>query len=151
MEELKVLCDSAASKPTPKWMSAAAVTLGMALLYNAYAAFSEGGFHSKFVYNAILGAVCAFGAGISRRLYLSDAGIVRETRSWGRVIRRILPWNDIRHVTLAYRGDRITAFFETGPTGWKAPFLRVQEDEILDIFEDMMPDVEVETLTVPRS
>jgi hypothetical protein len=130
----------------PKWMSAAAAALGMALFYSAYSAFLEEGFHRKFVCNAILGAVCAFGAGINRRLYLSDVGIVRETRSWGRVVRRVLPWDDIKRVTLAYRGDIMTAFFETGPTGWKAPFLRSQEDEVLDIIDDMIPDADVETL-----
>jgi hypothetical protein len=127
-------------------MAASAVTLGLVLLYYACRAFLDGGFRAKFVYNVVLGAVCVLGAGISRRLYLSEVGIVRETRSWGRVIRRVLPWRDVKHVTLAYRGDRMMAFFEVGSTGWKVPFLRSQNENVMDIIGEMLPDVELDTL-----
>lgn len=146
MEELKVLCDSAASVQMPKWMSAAAVIFGSALIYKAYVVYSRSGLNSNFVYNAALGAICLLGAGISRRIFLSDVGVVRETRSWGKVIRRVLPWKDIRHVTLAYRGESMMAFFEIGSTGWKAPFTRSQKRQVLDIVEEMIPDVEIDTL-----
>jgi hypothetical protein len=127
-------------------MSAAAVVFGSALIYKAYNFYSQEGLNSGFFYNAALGVVCILGAGISRRLFLSDVGIVRETRSWGKVIRRVLPWKDIRHVTLVYRGERMMAFFEIGATGWKAPFTRSQENQILDVIGQMIPDTEIDTL-----
>jgi hypothetical protein len=145
VEDLKILCDSS-NKPTPKWMSASAVTLGSVLLYYAYWAFLDVGFRSKFVYNALLGVVCVVGAGISRRLYLSEVGIVRETRGWGRVIRRVLPWRDVKHVTLAYRGDMMMAFFEVGSTGWKVPFSRNQKGDVMGVIGEMLPDIELDTL-----
>ncbi|MDR0615934.1 MAG: hypothetical protein LBG29_03910 [Synergistaceae bacterium] len=145
MEKLNVLCDSSVS-PTPKWMSAAAIALGLALLYGAYSLFTEGGASREFFYSAALGAICVTAAGISRKLYLSDAGIVRETRCWGRGIRTVLPWKDVKHVTLAYRGEKMMAFFEVGFTGWKVPFSRSQDSDVRDAIDDMIPDTEVETL-----
>jgi hypothetical protein len=131
MEELKSLCDSGAVKNMPKWTRVAAIALGAALMYNAH---------------VVLGAVCVFGAGISRRLYFSDAGAVRETSAWGRVVRRVLQWEDIKHVTLAYRGSTMMVFLEVGSTGWKMPFLRSQSGQVRDVIGEMIPDTEVDTL-----
>jgi hypothetical protein len=146
VEKIKVLCDSLVSKPMPKWMSAAAIAVGFALFYGAYSAFAAGAPLSRLFFYAAPGAVCIAGAGISKKLYLSDVGIVRETHSWGRVIRTVLPWKDVKHVTLAYKGENMIAFFEVGLTGWKAPFSRSQDSEVRDVIEEMLPDTEVDTL-----
>jgi hypothetical protein len=146
VEKIKVLCDSLVSKPMPKWMSAVAIAVGLSLFYGAYSVFAAGGPSSRFIFYAVPGAVCVIGAGISKKLYLSDVGIVRETHSWGRVIRTVLPWKDVKHVTLAYRGENMIAFFEVGLTGWKAPFLRSQDSEVMDVIDEMLPDVDVDTL-----
>ncbi|MDR1579452.1 MAG: hypothetical protein LBS35_03770 [Synergistaceae bacterium] len=128
---MKILCDSGAVKNMPKWMRAFAIALGIVLIYNAH---------------FVLGVICVLGAGISRRLYLSDAGAVRETRAWGRVVRRVLPWEDINCVTLAYKGGMMMVFLEVGPTGWKMPFLRGQSGQVQDVIGRMMPDMDIETL-----
>jgi hypothetical protein len=128
---MKILCDSGAVKNMPKWMRAFAIALGAVLIYNAH---------------FVLGAVCVVGAGISRRLCLSDTGAVRETRAWGRVVRRVLPWSDIKCVTFAYKGGMMMVFLEVGSTGWKMPFLRSQSGQVQDIIDRMMPDMEIETL-----
>jgi hypothetical protein len=146
VKKLKILCDSSASKPMPKWMSAAAIAVGIALFYGAYSVFMEGGFSSKFFYCAALGAICLMGVGISKKLYLSDVGIVRETHSWGRVSRTIIPWKDVKHVTLAYKGENMVAFFEVGSTGWKVYFSRSQDGEVRNAIETMIPDTEVKTI-----
>ncbi|MDR0648934.1 MAG: hypothetical protein LBF92_06325 [Synergistaceae bacterium] len=128
---MKVLCDSDAVKDMSKWTRAAAVALGAVLMYNAHIA---------------LGLICVIGAGISRRLYLSDAGAVRETRAWGRVVRRVLPWKDVKRVTFAYRGGMVMLLLESGATGWKMPFLRSQSGQIQDAIEEMMPDADIEII-----
>ena len=38
------------------------------------------------------------------------------------------------------------AFFEVGSTGWKVPFLRSQNEDVMDIIGEMLPDVELDTL-----
>jgi hypothetical protein len=129
----------------PKWMAAAGVVLGLALWYRAFEAF-WGGEGKPAVFNALLGAVCVYGAGISRRLYLSDVGVVRETHSWGRVLRRVLPWRNVRSVSLAFRGDKMMAFFEEGATGWKVLFSKDQESLVMDVLDETLPDIEVEII-----
>ncbi|MDR1482251.1 MAG: hypothetical protein LBI74_06470 [Synergistaceae bacterium] len=146
MEKLKIICDSSVSKPMPKWMSAAAIAVGLALFYSAYSLFAKDGFSANSFYSAGLGAVCVIGAGIRRKLYLSDVGIVRETYCWGRMIRTILSWKDVKHVTLAYKGKNMIAFFEVGFMGWRVPFSRSQDNNVRDVIEEMIPDTEVDTL-----
>ena len=146
MKTPNVLCDSAANKPMPKWMSTMAIGLAVLFLLTAYREYSEGGQTGKLVFNLFIGFVCVLGAGISRRIYLSDEGVVREMRSWGRVSRRILPWEDVRFVTLAFRGDRMMVFFEVDTTGWKVLFSREQENCVRDILDEKIPDVEVNVL-----
>jgi hypothetical protein len=127
-------------------MLAFAVVLGLFALVTACRVYSAEGLTGKVVYNLVVAVICICGVGISKRLYLSDVGIVRETHSWGRVIRRVLDWDDVRHVSIARRPKNIMVFFEVGFTGWKVLFARDQEAEVLDIIDDMIPDVEVEFL-----
>jgi hypothetical protein len=131
-------------------MLAFAVILGVFALVTAYRAYAAGGLTGKVLYNLVVAVICICGVGISKRLYLSDIGVVRETHSWGRVIRRVLDWDDVRHVSIARRPKNIMVFFEVGFTGWKVLFARDQEAEVLDIIEDMIPDVEVEFLESGR-
>lgn len=143
LEELTVLASSVTSKPMPKWMSAAAIAFGVVFLVTAYRAYAASGLVGKVVYNLFVGTVCLYGAGISRRLYLSDVGVVREMHSWGRITRRVLPWDDVRHVSLAFRANSMMAFFEVDVTGWKVLFSREQEREVREVLEEMLPDVDV--------
>ena len=127
-------------------MAVFAVVLGLFALVTAYRVYAAEGLVPKVAYNLVVAVICICGAGIGKRLYLSDVGVVRETHSWGRVIRRVLDWDDIRHVSVARRPKNIMVFFEVDFTGWKVMFARDQEAEVLDILGDMIPDVEVEFL-----
>ena len=49
-------------------------------------------------------------------------------------------------MTLAFRGDKMMAFFEVETTGWKVLFSRDQEERVRDILDEMIPDVEVADL-----
>jgi hypothetical protein len=144
----KVLADSLYSKPTPKWMFSAGLILGLILECRAAASFVADGLSRAPVIDMLLGAICAYSAGISRKMYLSDIGIVREMRGWGRVVRRVISWNDVRHVSLAFRADKMMAFFEIDAKGWKVLFSKDQEQIVRDILYKMLPDsVDVKTLT----
>ena len=143
----KLLLDSLASKPMPKWMIAAGIALGLIMLYRAAASLFDAGPSGRAALNLLLGFVCVFGSGISRRIYIADAGIVREMRSWGRVTRTVAPWEEVRHVSLAFRGEQMMALFETGVKGWKVIFLKKQRDEMMDILDELLPSgVEVTTM-----
>lgn len=143
MGQPKMLCDSITSKPMPKWLSALAIAFGLALAYQAFRDFRSIGLNLKVVYNIAIALICVYGAGISRRLYLSDIGVVREMHAWGRVIRRVLPWKDIAYVTLGFRGNRMMAFFEIGTMGWKVMFSRDQKEEVREILREYIPSIDV--------
>jgi hypothetical protein len=130
----------------PKWMSAAAVAMGIVLEYRALSVLLSEGIEYGAMLNMTLGLVCVYGAGISRRLYISREGVVREMHSWGRVLRRVLPWDDVNYVSLAFRGNKMMAFFEVDTTGWKVLFSKDQEGAVMKVLDEMIPDVEVEVL-----
>jgi hypothetical protein len=145
--EPEVIVASLDSKIKPGWMTAAGVILGLVLLHRAIPSLRSVGLNGDAAVNILLGAVCIFGSGISRRMYLSDVGVVRETLVWRRVIRRVAPWSEIRHVTLALRGAVMMAFFEVGVKGWKTPFSREHELLVRDTLDEMLPgDVTIEVV-----
>jgi hypothetical protein len=131
-------------------MAAAGITLGLALGYRAYESFTSAGLGREGLLMTFLALVCVYGAGISKKLYLSEAGVIREMHSWGRVLRRVLPWGDVRRVSLAYRGAHVMAFFDAGATGWKVLFSEDQEGTLLDILDEYIPDVEIEVIEKKR-
>ena len=146
-EPPKLLLDSLASKPMPKWMMGAGIALGLIMLYSAVGSFFAAGPSGRAGLNLALGLVCVFGSGISRRIYIADAGIVREMRSWKRVTRTVARWEEVKHVSLAFRGEQMMALFEIGLKGWRVPFLKTQRDELMDILDELLPpEVEVKTL-----
>ena len=139
----RALADSLTSKPTPKWMTAAGIIIGLILGGRAYAYARQSGMNGRFLLNAFICLICLYGSGLSRRLYLSDAGVVREIRGWGRTARRMLPWSGVQSVSLAFRSDKMMVFFETGVMGWKVLFSKDQERAVRDILEQMLPDIEI--------
>jgi hypothetical protein len=141
-----VLADSLSSKPMPKWMTAAGIVFGLALGYRAFVSFGLTGVKGWFLFDAFLCFICLYGSGISRRLYLSDIGVVREMRGWGRTVRRVLPWNGVQSVSLAFRAGRMMVFFEAGSMGWKALFSENQERTVRDVLEQMLPDIEISVI-----
>jgi hypothetical protein len=142
----KALADSLASKPMPKWMTAGGIIIGLILGGRAYASFGQEGMNGRFLLNAFMCMICLYGSGLSRRLYLSDIGVVREMRGWGRTARRVLPWNGVRSVSLAFRADKMMVFFETGSMGWKVLFSKDQECAVRDILEQALPDIEINVI-----
>jgi hypothetical protein len=130
----------------PKWMTAAGIVFGFVLGYRALVSFRGTGMSSRFLFNAFMCLICLYGSGLSRRLYLSDIGVVREMRGWGRTARRVLPWDGVQSVSLAFRAGKMMAFFETGSMGWKVLFSGNQERAVRDILEEMLPDIEINVI-----
>jgi hypothetical protein len=121
-------------------MAGAGVILGLVMLYRAATSVYALGPDKNSVMNLCLGAICVFGSGINRRMYLSDAGIIREMNAWGRVSRQVVPWESVKHVSLAFRRDKMMAFFEVDVKGWKVLFSRNQERVVRDILNEMLYD-----------
>ena len=144
-EPPKLLLEST-GKPTPKWMKGAGIALGLIMLYRAAASVFGPEPGGRAGLNLLLGLACVFGSGISRRIYIADAGIVREMRSWGRATLTVARWEEVKRVSLAFRGEQMTALFETGVKGWKVPFHKKQRDELTDILDERLPP-EVEVIT----
>lgn len=127
-------------------MTAAAVVVGIFAGATAISSYMDGGISGRVAYNGIISIVCLIGAGVNKRVYLADCGVVRDISWWGRRVRRILWWDEVTRVSIAKRGRVMMAFFEQGESGWKVPFRPDEERVVLDIVKDMIPDVEVEHL-----
>lgn len=130
----------------PKWMVVMAIAFGIAFLATGLNGFMSGRPILPVIYNIAIGAICIYGTSVQRRLYLSDVGVVREIRAWGRHVRRVLPWSDVKFVSFAFRRADMMVFFEVDITGWKVLFSRDQEDLVRDILDDYIPDVETQNL-----
>ena len=146
MEDLPVLCDSKMSKPMPKYVFVMAIAFGIIFLSTALKGFVSGERILKVLYNLAFSAICLYGATISKKLYISDVGVVREMKALGRHVRRVLPWSDVKFVTLVFRRAEMMVFFEEDVTGWKVLFSRDQEAQIRDILEEYIPDIEVKEM-----
>lgn len=127
---------SRSGTPFPKWMSWLVLVVGLLLVADGMRDFA---FHKLFV-----GACCAYAAGYRKKMYLADEGIVRESGTWFRKGREVLPWDEVKFVTLAFKGKEMMAFFERDITGWKLLFDREQEAEVRKMLARKIPKVEVD-------
>jgi hypothetical protein len=125
----------------PKWMmTAAGIFLGTLLEYRAISSFFAGEFDRGAATNAFAGLLCYLCSGMDRVLYLTDDGIVSETRCWGRIIRKTAPWIAIRSVRIVSGNKCLTVAFEVGSRVWKLPFPKDSAGEIEDLLEELLPD-----------
>ena len=146
MEDLPVLCDSKMSKPMPRYVFVMAIAFGIVFLSMALKGFVSGESILRVLYNLAFSAICLYGATINKKLYVSDVGVVREMKALGRHVRRVLPWSDVKFVTLVFRRTEMMVFFEVDATGWKVLFSRDQESQIRDILEEYIPEVDVNVM-----
>ncbi|AER67118.1 hypothetical protein Tlie_1390 [Thermovirga lienii DSM 17291] len=132
---MKELLVSKSGTPFPSWMKWFALAVGIFLVADGMRVFE---FHKIFV-----GVVVAFISGYQKRLYVSSEGLVRENGSWFRKYKTVLPWEEIKHVGLVKRGNRMMAFFERDITGWKVLFDAEDEPKLRAILAEYIPDVEI--------
>lgn len=83
-----------------------------------------------------------------KRIYLSQSGIVKETKTLMSSSKEVLPWNRVAHVTLATRRKQFMAFFERYGEikGLRVLFDREQEQTVRKIISQMCPKTEVNTI-----
>ncbi|MDR1875563.1 MAG: hypothetical protein LBQ90_11210 [Synergistaceae bacterium] len=94
----------------------------------------------------IVGAACVYGSLFRKKIYLAPEGIVRETQTPLARNREILPWSEVRHVTLAFRKKDMLVLFEKGTMGWKVLCEREQEQVLRKILGQRLPGVEIDVL-----
>lgn len=147
VREREVLLDSKNPGSMTPALRVGTFLLGLLLLGDClYDAFhSENTFRGTFS-KLFIGVVCVCASGFRKTIYLAPEGIVRRTRGWFSTGEEILPWSQIRHVTLAFRKDDMLALFEKGTMGWKVPCRRQDEEALRRILKERIPDTEIETL-----
>jgi hypothetical protein len=132
---VEVLLESQSGTPFPKWIKWLAFFVGFLLIADGMRLFA---FHKIFV-----GAVVMYISGYTKRIFLTEKGIVREIGNWIRRSQSILPWHEVQYVGLAKRGSKMMAFFEKDVTGWKVLFNTDDEPRLREILDKYAPDVEI--------
>ena len=68
----------------------------------------------------IIGSVCLIVLGYSRRLFVSEVGLVRVTNIWGRKTTEVLmTWNEVERIIYSEKRDAFVACFERGNVGYR--------------------------------
>ena len=142
--------DSLSGSPMPRWMKACIAGAGVLLLGTAMQGYLTGRGDS-LVAKFFVGAACLYALGFDKKLYVADEGIVKETKTWLNRNREVFPWDEVKFVTLAFRGGQMMAFFERGVTGWKLLFRRDQEEPLRGLIRRKIPQVEVDTVGKPKA
>ena len=102
-------------------------------------------FKGMTVHALFVGAAILYACGYRKRIYLTEEGIVRETKTWLNRNREVFPWAELGHVGLAFRRKQMMAFFERDILGWKVLFDRSEEEALREILGKYSPGIEITT------
>jgi len=138
---LPVLLESRSNTPFPEWMRWTFGVIGIYLLGDSLRRFMM--FKSLTVHALFVGAAILYACGYRKRIYLTEEGIIRETKTWLNRNREVFPWDELGHVGLAYRRKQMMAFFERDILGWKVLFDRTQESQLREILDQYRPGIEI--------
>jgi len=94
-------------------------------------------------YTLLVGVMSFLVISYQKLTYVSLPGIIKETRTWFFHHREILRWSDIKFVSIMYRGDLAMVFLERDILGWKVLFLKEQIPKLKELFEEHIPEVEI--------
>ncbi len=143
----KVLLNSKASETTPRSLRLFLLLCGALLFADCFYGMFRPEKNIRDTFPKLIVAVACTGAcGFRKKIYLAPEGIARQTQSWFTRNEDVLPWEQVRHVTLAFRKGDMLALFEKGTMGWKVPCSREDEDTLRAILKEHIPNVEIETL-----
>lgn len=95
-------------------------------------------------YTLLVGVLSFFVIRYQKLVYASPAGMVKETRTWLTNHREIMRWDEVRFVSIIYRGKEAMVFLERDEFGWKTLFGRDQVPALMDIFAEYIPAVEID-------
>ena len=93
--------------------------------------------------NLIIGAASFFVLKYQKIVYVSPVGMVKETHTWVTHHRDLLRWEDIAFITIMRKRKQTLVFLERDTLGWKLLFDNDQIDELKSLFEQYVPDVEI--------
>ena len=144
--EREVLLDSKVSGIKPLYLGGFMFVFGLTLLSKGLYDVAQSQEFSKIFPQFIVGGACLYGSGFRKKIYFSREGIVKETTSWLNSNEEVLPWRDIRHVTLAFKKNDMLGLFERGALGWKVLCDRKQEGALRVLLEKYIPSIEIDTL-----
>ena len=133
---LESLLVSASGREAGKWKS---ITFAMIAVYLLLTA----------LLNLFLGCCSVVVIKYEKLIYVSPLGFVKETHTWVSHHRELLPWNEVKYVTLTTRGSRLMALIEKDEIGWKLFFKKDDLPELKEILKKHAPKVPVNDIS-PR-
>lgn len=123
------------------------VAFGLLLLANAVWGLSRGESVGRSASQAIIGLLAFWCSFWSRTVSLTSQGILRKSRGMGHSHEELLPWSDVVHLTLAFRGEDMILLVDHGHVReLRIPFRRSQEEHLRSVLSRCLPHGEVETL-----
>ena len=107
----------------PVWVRISSLFIGILLMGDGMRRFirpKEMSDLYSYLSYIIVGAVCLLICGYSRRLFVSEEGLVRETNIWGRKRKEIMiTWDKIERVIYSEQKNAFIACFERGNKGYR--------------------------------
>ena len=123
----EILCESSSNRVFSKKIKIALGVLGGYLMLESTRLFFLGTSFVTFFYIPIVGIVCIYLTTCEFRIYLSCDGIVQHNRTMLSKTRKVLPWNDLAHVTFRKKHNITIAYFSPSETmGLKVIFTERQ-------------------------
>ncbi|MBQ9881813.1 MAG: hypothetical protein IJM42_04270 [Synergistes sp.] len=149
LEPLESLLSSASAREAGKWKSGAFAVIAVYLLFTGLWQLTKGNYGQKAWLNIFLGLCSAMVVRYEKRIYISELGLVKETHTWFSHHREILPWKEIRSVTLQTKGERVMLFAERDVTGWKLLFGKGDMPKLKELIKQYAPKLKI-TEVYPR-
>ena len=82
-----------------------------------------------------------------KRIYVSPLGFVKETHTWVSHHRELLPWREVKYVTLTTKGNRMLALIEKDAIGWKLFFAKDDLARLKEILKQYAPKIPVNDIS----
>ena len=143
LEQLECLLVSKSSRTINGWRRFTFGALAAYLAVTGVMEFMNEGFSQKIAINAFLCVCGLLVLKFEKKIYASPLGFVKDTHTWFSHHREVLPWSEVRHVTLVTKGTGLTAFIEKDVIGWKLLFERNDMAALDGLFKKYAPKVKV--------
>lgn len=130
--------------PLPKGMKSLSLVIGLVIVSSWLYQLIKG--ESRPISYLAVGVICLVCSSYRKSFILCSEGIVREQAVFGRRYREILPWQQVRSVSLAFKGHSMMVLFEKGIKGWRVLFNREEEHSVRRVVLENRPDIKIEVL-----
>ena len=128
---------------TNNYKTATFVAIGVYLIGMTFWRYYSLGVTDKALPNIIIAAASFFALRYQKLVYVSPIGVVKETHTWITHHREVMKWEDIKFITLMYKRGVTMVFLERDSLGWKVLFERDQMVDLKKIFNNYIPDIEI--------